>query len=221
MRQVDKVDLTKPHQKYYNSKGEEVLGVTSLIGKYIAKHGLLKWAWKMGKEGKELDKEGKFNAYIGTLAHYIVECFFCKSEPSFELIKEDKVECIKPAIEIGTKFIDWFTLSGFEVIECEQQLSSENGYGGTIDIVCKDKEGKVCIVDLKTGKGIHTEHKIQLTAYSMLLEESKGIKVDKCIIVNCNKDTLNVLEFIPTDVERNVFNAILNLHRAFKLIDTD
>jgi len=220
MKSVDKIDLSKPHQKYFNSQGEEVLGVTSLIGKYIAKHGLLKWAWKMGKEGKELDKEGRQSAYIGTLAHYIVECFLCKSEPSFELIKEDKIECIKPAIEIGHKFIDWFVAQGYETIECEQQLCSDHGYGGTIDIICKDKQGQVCVVDLKTGKGIHTEHKIQLTAYAMLVEEVKGLKVDKCIVVNCNQTTLDVLEFVPSEAEKNVFKAILQLHQAFRLIDS-
>jgi hypothetical protein len=53
------------------------------------------------------------------------------------------------------------------VLAIEVAITSES-FGGTIDLVVRDGDGKILIVDLKTGRGIYKEMGVQLGAYAWL-----------------------------------------------------
>ena len=75
-----------------------------------------------------------------------------------------------------------------EIIFLEEQFVSEKfGYGGTIDMYCI-LNGKLTLVDFKTGKDIYIGYLYQLAGYLQLLREHK-YKVERCICLNIPKRT--------------------------------
>ena len=51
-----KLDLDEPHQKYLLGCGTEVDGTTRAL-RFIPKDALLGWAYKLGKQGKDMNAE--------------------------------------------------------------------------------------------------------------------------------------------------------------------
>lgn len=65
------------------------------------------------------------------------------------------------------RFYDWLESSGAEIIAVEQQVWNLSlGYAGTFDILCMI-DGRVWVVDLKTGNGTYVDHVLQLIGYAM------------------------------------------------------
>ncbi|GAG07767.1 unnamed protein product, partial [marine sediment metagenome] len=72
-------------------------------------------------------------------------------------------------------FWEWGKGHKIEVIMAEAQLvSSQYGYGGTIDCYCK-LDGIDTLLDFKTGKAIYPEMLYQLAAYEQLLSEDNHL----------------------------------------------
>tara|TARA_R100001244_G_scaffold114397_1_gene84764 strand:- start:554 stop:1441 length:888 start_codon:yes stop_codon:yes gene_type:complete len=74
-------------------------------------------------------------------------------------------------------YIDWYKENNVELVATEISLynpiKDDEGfiypYAGTADILCKIN-GKLCLVDIKTGKEYQKTHELQLTAYKMLCD---------------------------------------------------
>lgn len=63
-------------------------------------------------------------------------------------------------------FQDWLDVSGAEVLGAEFQIWNPTvGYAGTGDLLVRLRNGRVIMVDLKTGKGVWVEHVLQVSAY--------------------------------------------------------
>jgi len=115
------------------------------------------------------DKAGN----AGTLAHSFVENHIKGlPEPSTGGITQDVID---KAEGCYLTFLDWEKTNKLKVIASEVELTSEkNAFGGTIDDVIQTAltpQGMVDIFDLKTGKDIYLEAKIQVKSYSKLWEE--------------------------------------------------
>jgi hypothetical protein len=66
------------------------------------------------------------------------------------------------------QYQDWLTSSGAEILASEFQCwNLTAGYAGTADLLCRFPDGSIWVVDLKTGKGIYSEHALQLMGYLM------------------------------------------------------
>jgi hypothetical protein len=62
----------------------------------------------------------------------------------------------------------WLDDTGFEVLRSESQVFNlSKGYGGSFDLLGKDKYGDVHVVDIKSGKSTYPDHALQVTAYSL------------------------------------------------------
>lgn len=65
-------------------------------------------------------------------------------------------------------YTDWWTASGWTVRASEAMVvHPEAGYGGTIDLLCRDRDGLTVLADIKTGKAVYQEAVLQLTAYGL------------------------------------------------------
>src|SRR3989304_4844741 len=118
------------------------------------------------------DKRDKA-ADAGTLAHLFVENHLRGlPDPSREGILSDVVS---KAEGCYMTFLDWEKSNSIKVLDSEVELTSEfYPFGGTIDHVIQGaltQNGKVDILDIKTGKDIYLEAKIQVKAYGVLWNE--------------------------------------------------
>lgn len=70
-------------------------------------------------------------------------------------------------------YAEWWQRSGWTVRLSEAVIlapadpPAHTGWGGTLDLLCRDQQGKTVLADIKTGKGIYREVVLQLAAYGM------------------------------------------------------
>jgi hypothetical protein len=169
---MEKVKLEKNriHQKYFLSDGRECIGVTTALN-VMAKPALIHWSWELGKKGLDYRKVKEMAADAGTVAHFMCECFLKKQEPD---LSDYSANDIAKAENAYIKFVSWWDSNGFELVASEAQLvSARHKYGGTIDIVAKDKEGVLHLCDIKTSKACYDEYYFQCSAYRELWNENK------------------------------------------------
>ena len=78
------------------------------------------------------------------------------------------------------QYLDWLAVSGAEILGSEFQVWNLTlGYAGTCDLLCRMRDGSIWVVDLKTGKGIYSDHVLQLVDYLMAEFVGEDDKVDE------------------------------------------
>lgn len=160
-----------PTQRYRSKLGNVIPGVTTVLN-LINKPALVPWAWNLGRQGIDYRKTTDRAANIGTIAHYLIECFLNGDEP--EGMDEYAVNAIKTA-KIATKnFEEWWNTQGLTMVGTEISLISEvMQVGGTIDCMAKHNDtGNLWLVDLKTSKGVYNEMLYQVAAYWAMWNEN-------------------------------------------------
>lgn len=66
------------------------------------------------------------------------------------------------------QFYDWLHRSKARIITVERQVwNLKVGYAGTFDLLVQFPDGRIFVVDLKTGKGTWAEHALQAIGYAM------------------------------------------------------
>lgn len=66
------------------------------------------------------------------------------------------------------QYLDWLAASGAEILASEFQVWNLTlGYAGTCDALVRFRDGSIWIADWKTGKGVYSDHALQLIAYLM------------------------------------------------------
>ena len=210
---------TKAHQRYRTIDGKVVPGVTTILG-VINKPALLKWAWQCGMDGVDLDAARSQAADIGTLAHFMIECHHNGQEAD---LSEFSPEQQDKATNSFLKFLEYWDKSGFKLVHSEPQLVSEEyRYGGTIDTIFEDRDGRLGIMDTKSSKAIYSDMWHQVAAYKRLAEENLSREVNRTIIVRIGKEEsgdFEVAERQLTVRHWSVFKSALNLYNATKESD--
>jgi hypothetical protein len=66
------------------------------------------------------------------------------------------------------QYLDWLAVSGAEIVGSEFQVWNLTlGYAGSCDALVRFRDGSIWVVDHKTGKGVYSDHALQLIAYAM------------------------------------------------------
>ena len=161
-----------PTIDYRNAKGEKIPGVTTVIGQNLgwSKGALMGWAYNQGKEGKPLRETAQKAADAGTIGHYLIDC-------EIRGVKPDTSQFAKELLDKGEtaylNFLEWKKIVSFKPIATEIHLVSEEyQYGATPDCIA-EVNGKLCLLDWKTGNGVYEDHIIQMAAYRHVWEENK------------------------------------------------
>ena len=85
--------------------------------------------------------------------------------------------------EMILKFYEFWSTYKPELISTEDFVwSDEHKYAGTADLVVK-LDGKVWLLDLKTSNSLHKSYDLQLASYAVDLKESKGIEIERTVII--------------------------------------
>lgn len=208
------ISNTRQHTIYRTADRKRVPGVTTVLG-VINKPQLLKWAHQCGLDGEDFNKVRDKAADIGTIGHAMVEAHLRGMELDTSNLNPDHVSQAENAF---LKFLSWWDAEGFEVLETEVVLVSEVWRcGGTADIIARDRQGRIVLVDLKTGKGIYDEHLVQTSAYAEFYEENYQTPVDKIVICRIGREECG--DFEPREVHNRpaqmlVFEYALGLYKA-------
>lgn len=239
------VKTTKAGARHYTIGGEKYPSVTTVLN-VISKPALIPWAKKVSLEkvrqelyhasdeisqGNVLleghdsidelieaartrpDEVAGAAADLGLRAHKYVE----------ELIKEEGAlpepePDIAPAVQA---FLDWREQAGLDIKAVEQVVySREYGYAGTLDMLGRDEQGRVYVVDLKTSNGIYPEYALQVSAYAQAwyemhsLDNVEGAMVVRLGKANAEFEVREVADWITTFIRG--FKPALDLWSALR-----
>jgi len=135
-------------------------GADELAIKTIANKAKLAWREKRDSAGD-----------VGTLIHEWIEQHIL-----FQMGKGEKPMIpINDTILQGTiKFLQWAQKNVSKFIGTEKKVYSlKHNVAGTCDFLYINKQGEMCIGDIKTSKGIYDTFALQLAAYRYMLEEER------------------------------------------------
>lgn len=182
---------------------EELDGYSSVsYAQFLA---LLKEAKHQHK--KELTRTGN----IGTAVHAMVETLLGEDES----VADGLIEKVSnPDNELHSFFVmfsDWTEGLGFyEILETEGFVfHPEFEYCGKFDLLCRDGEDKIFLVDFKTRKDVRKEDKLQLAAYIRAYEACTGEKIDGAKLVRLPRDTQKRPPEVTVEDLEEHFNAFL------------
>ena len=206
----------------------DVLGATfSVAANYGAKHAsmaavdladeLPKMIATVGKEGaaKAIAQAGNNYrdnaAQLGTDVHALADAHV-KGEPFPETMSDS----IRQRVE---KYAEWWKASGWTLRASEAMLlNPEMQYGGTLDLLCWDRDHKSVLSDIKTGARVYREAVLQQTAYgdATYIETDAGFytmpPVDRYVILHVTTDGVREVELSIGALERMAWAACRDMY---------
>lgn len=170
---------------YYNTDGDSVPRVTTILSTMIHSDALMVWSNVLGLKGVKYQSELNRAASFGTQAHSCIEKYLkskIKSKNNIPFLGYLLWEtCLKQrGIIISPVFI-------------ERKLACK-WFGGTCDAVI-EINGKTYIIDFKTSNHITYKYFLQLAAYIYMLNE-EGIRIDGAIVLQLDKKEPGFNEYL-------------------------
>jgi hypothetical protein len=117
----------------------------------------------------------------------------------------------------------WLDEWDVETIAAETPCANtQYGYGGTADLWGRvgARDGAVCLLDIKTGKGVYNETGLQLAAYRFtdLMQPEKGVEiatpvVDLVYVAHVLPDAVRML---PVTADEGVFRDFLYVLQTYR-----
>ena len=161
---------------------------------------------------KEPDKKKDEAADIGTRTHEAIDKWISGEMP---VLTDD----IKPGFN---NFQHWLETEKIRIIKGDTNLASiKYMFGGRSDGY-GEKDGKIILIDFKTGKNLYDDTIIQIGGYDIATLETYGLQVDRAIVLRIGKE-------IPGDIEpkeanlsagREAFMSALSLFKRMNEKDT-
>lgn len=151
---------------------------------------------------------------------------FCENFAKFKIGKlpecpEIEDDLPEEAVNGINAFIDWFSGNDVQFIDAERLIYSKKyEFTGLCDAIAT-VNGKLVVIDYKTGKGIYNEAYYQVAGYALAYEEETNKKLDGSVILNFGKDTgeLNAKIEMPReelDINKDIFLACLTIKKREK-----
>lgn len=231
-----KAAITRDRWHRYTYQGVTYPGVTSIVGVIDKSKPLMVWASRLTAEAalEQLDtlpdmvrKNGRAGvvrlltdqsawrrdeaASIGTAIHEFAE----------RVANGDDLGEVPESIRVRVRhYVDWFAASGWKRRITEALVVNPTlGYGGTLDLLAFDEQGRTVLADVKSGKNIYPETTLQLLAYG----EAKLIapqgsptaypmpSVDRYVVLHVTESGVECIELEPTEDDRTALRACIPL----------
>uniref|UniRef100_A0A6H2A0I4 Putative PD-(D/E)XK nuclease superfamily protein n=1 Tax=viral metagenome TaxID=1070528 RepID=A0A6H2A0I4_9ZZZZ len=225
-----------PNSHRYKREGRNCyeIGVTSITGQ-LDKPGLIYWATGLARDylldrldqGLPIDRESisyasgihkevkEKSATLGSAVHLWIEQWTKGENPPipqhpFDEFTEEEVGKIVSGI---MAFLKWVQDHNVKILHAEKLVySMKHGFVGTLDAIA-EVDGKKCLIDYKTSKGIYTEMRYQTVAYKKAYEEETGqIIHGGRWIIRLDKETGDFQAvFLPVSDDEPDYKAFLGL----------
>lgn len=213
---------SKAHPAYKLQDGTRVPSVTTVLNE-LAKPALIHWAWGLGMKGIDYKAYKDALADVGTLTHDMILADLRGEDPR-GLTAGFSPETVDLAENCFLSYLNWKSKHEIIPIALELPLVSElYRYGGRCDFFGKI-DGRLNLVDFKTGKAIYPEHFIQLSGYApLLLDNNVTAKaIEEFRVVNIPRGESEAFdEKLRTSLsaEWRIFKAALEIYYAKKEMD--
>jgi len=229
--------ITRSEDHHYTYQGVTYPGVTGILKVLDKSAAMMSWAAKntaqaalelhgsgglaslvesVGAEGaiKALTSRSEWKrdeaAQLGTEVHNLADMVNRGvPTPSMTETVRDRV----------LAYAEWWRNSGWSLRLSEAMLvNTVAGYGGTLDLLARDRDGRTILADIKTGKGIYHETALQLAAYGMaeVIQDQSGNvfnmpEVQRYVILHVTAGNVREVEVAVGTPEHEAFYACLNL----------
>lgn len=185
--------MAHPKGGYRLPDGSRIPGTTTITGRFKDSGALLFWAFEQGKAAERGEISSLYDkrdaaGETGTGTHHLVwrhvhglgpldldklEVLEMGPDGRIEL-DDDKRQQMQSGFDA---YLMWEKMTKLKITFQEIQLVSEEfRFGGCPDAVGLI-EGKPCLIDWKTSKGVYSDFLCQIAAYGHLLE--CGLRMDK------------------------------------------
>jgi hypothetical protein len=226
--------ITRSVDHQYTYEGQTYPGVTSILRVIDKSDALMRWASRktaeaalglleelpnmlgqVGTEGvlKALSSRSAWQrdeaAGVGTEIHAMAD-LVAHGQALPEML---------PSIRTRVDhYLAWWNASGWTLRASEALLVNPLlGYGGTLDLLAYDRDGKTVLADVKTGSGVYREVILQLAAYgaSELIQVDGVVypmpKVDRYAVLHVTLEGVREVEVNVGGREREAFMAAMDL----------
>lgn len=205
---------TKTHTRYINANGDYIVGVTTVLN-VLDKPSLVVWANRLGLQGIDSTKFKDKMADIGTITHLRILNQLKGTEPD---LSEFSQADIKTSDNCMKSYNAWAKIHELKPICVETPLTSDRfGYGGTPDFIGY-VDGRLEIIDYKTGSGIYNSALYQVAAYRQMAHEI-GHQVEYARILRIGRDNNEGFEerlIASFDDEFQLFLRCLDIYNLLK-----
>jgi hypothetical protein len=170
---------------YYDTNGEFVPSVTTILEAYPKDAHFFKWLKEVGTDADAIrDEAGR----RGSVVHQLTEQYDAGEEVSL-LNMDGNLQYKMLEWSMFERYVEFSNRFKPETIMSEQNfVNSFLGFAGTLDRVIK-MNGLTYLIDIKTSNVIHDSYWLQLAAYRELLLQNKGMEVDFVGILHLNAKT--------------------------------
>lgn len=204
----------KAHTRYINSNGDYVVGVTTVLN-VLDKPNLVSWSNRLGLQGIDSTKFKDKMADIGTITHLRILHELKGTEPD---LSEYSQADIKASENCMMSYHSWSKIHQLKPICIEvPQVSDRYGYGGTPDFIGL-VDGRMEIIDYKTGNGIYGSAYYQVAAYRQMAHEL-GHQVEHARILRIGRSADEGFEerlITKFDDEFQLFLRCLEIYNLLK-----
>lgn len=152
-------------------------------------------------------------ADMGTYIHNWIEQFVNGEDPARPT--NDRLN------KVLDDFMEWWNKTDVEVLHAERMVCSPKlMLAGTPDLICK-VDGKLTIMDWKTGSGIYPDMFLQMAAYAMMWEEEfPDQKVEQLYVVNASIRNMFQTECrTEVDFYKSMYLEALALYKSNKKLE--
>jgi hypothetical protein len=188
--------------RYYTIDGKKVPSVTTILN-VINKPQLIPWAVRTTRD--YIKQELFAFKRADSLKDLDLDGLLAKSAKEHDRVRNaaaDKGIAVHSSIAsyVGAKsnvanndpaviaFRDWQESSQFVPIASERLVfSQEHGFAGTADLIGTLND-KLALLDIKTGRGVYPEYKLQLAAYAVAWGEMSGHFPEVCMNLHVKSD---------------------------------
>lgn len=202
------------HTRYIDANGNLVVGVTTVLN-VLDKPALVKWANNLGLQGIDSTRFKDKMADIGTITHLRILAHLKHIEPD---LSEYSQADIKTSDNCMLSYNSWERGHKLEPICIETPLTSDRySFGGTPDFIGL-VDGRLEIIDYKTGNGIYGTAYYQIAAYRQMAYEL-GHKVEHARILRIGRSADEGFEervVTKFDDEFEMFLCCLKIYNLLK-----
>jgi CRISPR/Cas system-associated exonuclease Cas4 (RecB family) len=140
-------------------------------------------------------------ALVGSVVHGLIEDYLNN--------KKIPTQSDKAVVNCWNLFLDWWNKQEYKTVHIEKKIySAKYNYAGTLDLVVKDKNNKLVLIDIKTSNHVTFDYFLQLNAYRFAYEEETNQKISKAFVVRLPKKEIEV-EIKEIPLNKKLFNAFV------------
>jgi hypothetical protein len=217
----DIVLVLKERRHWYRYRGQEEPSVTTILN-VLAKPALTGWAARLTAEQAVRERKKLWaiaEADETAAVEWLRQAPWQRKDRAanlgsavHKLISQGIVTGAADEQPYLDVWYQWLDGSGWTVKSQEFPVfHPQVGYGGTVDLLAVDGDGRLLVADIKTGSGVYPEYALQLAAYR---HASVGIPAtDGAVVLHVTAEGCRVVE---VDAGESTFEAFVAARRLWQ-----